>query len=200
MRGLLLHTLAQQMPGMMHGPDAFSLFNHRLSGLLVLLLGALAYVDATASGKQRERVRLLWPLPLLLLGLYLLVRSDDPSWPPRFVKQLSTVEGIQHKLFAVMALSLGGIELLRRSGRLTHPLWSYVFYAVMLLAGVFLLFHGGHHSGMVHIEHTAMGVIAIAIAVVKVTADRKRAVTWLSASLLPGLFVLLGLQLLLYVE
>lgn len=199
MRGLLLLTLAQQMPGMTHGPDAFSLFNHRLSGLLVILLGVLAYVDATASG-TREHVRLLWPIPLLALGVYLLARSDDPGWPPRLMGQLSTSEGIQHKIFAVLALSLGGIDMLRRLGRLTHPLWAYLFYAAMLLAGILLLFHGGHHSGTVRLEHSAMGAVAIAIALVKVTADRQRAARWLSTGLLPGLFLILGLQLVLYVE
>lgn len=199
MHALSLLSLAQQMPGMSPESVAFSLFNHRLAGLLVVLLGVLGVVDASASGK-REWLKLLWPMPLIVLGIYLLLRSDAPAWPPHIVEQMSNAEGVQHKIFAVLVLSLGGIDLLRRSGRLMHPIWNYLFYAVMLVAGIFLLFHGGHHSALVRNEHAAMAVVAIAIVVAKVMADRKHTARWLAVGVVPSLFILLGVQLLLYTE
>lgn len=187
------------MPGMTHGPDPLSLFNHHLAGVLVILLGVFGYLDAAASAR-REWLRLLWPLPLIAIGVYLLLRSDAPGWPPDLARQFSEAEGIQHKIFALLALTIGGIELARRLGYLRRAVWQHVLYGVLLVAGVFLIFHGGHHSHLVHAEHLGMGLVALSIVVVRVAADVQTNAPWLSAYLLPSLFTLLGLQLVLYVE
>jgi hypothetical protein len=187
------------MHSMMHAPDPFSLFNHHLSGVLVILLGVLAYVEATASG-GREWARVLWPVPLLALGVYLLLRSDAPDWPPDIAGQLSESEGVQHKLFALLALTIGGIELARRLGRLRGSGWKHLVSGVLLVGGLALLLHGGHHSRTVHLEHLAMGIVAIAIASATAASALHSRARWISVYLLPSLFTLLGLQLVLYVE
>jgi hypothetical protein len=197
-----LHVLALQaheMPGMAHGPDPLSLFNHHLAGVLVIILGVLGFLDAAASGR-REWLRVIWPVPLIALGVYLLLRSDAAGWPPDLARQLAETEGIQHKIFALLALIIGGVELSRRLGYLRGAVWKHVLYGVLLVAGVFLIFHGGHHSRIVHAEHLGMGLVAISIVVVRVAADLQMDARWLSAYLLPSLFTLLGLQLVLYVE
>jgi hypothetical protein len=197
----LLTVMLQSHPmhGMAHGPDPLSLFNHHLAGLLVILLGVLGYLDAVASGK-REWLKLLWPVPLIALGIYLLLRSDAAGWPPNIAGQLSEAEGVQHKLFALLALIIGGIELGRRLGRLTGSVWTSILYGALFVAGAFLIVHGGHHARVVHLEHLGMGLVAISIVAVKMAAEWKTSAPWLSAYLLPSLFTLLGLQLVLYVE
>lgn len=204
MHGLALHGHALllqmgDMPGMGDGPDPFSLFNHRLAGALVILLGVLALADATATGRWAW-LRLLWPAPLLALGVYLLLRSDGPEWPPDIAAQLATSEGRQHKLLALLTLTLGGIELARRLGRLRRPAWPYVFDAVVLAAGGLLLLHGGHDSELVHRQHVGMAAVALGIGVGKVAADLMTDARWIAAGVLPVLFVALGVQLLLYTE
>lgn len=202
MHATTLHALALQghdMAGMARGPDPLSLFNHHLAGVLVILLGVLGYLDAAAS-ERRVWLRLLWPLPLIALGLYLFLRSDAPGWPPDLTRQLSETEGVQHKIFALLALTIGGIELARRLGYLRGAVWTHVLYGVLLAAGVFLILHGGHHARIVHAEHLGMGLVALSIVAVRVAADVQADVRWLSAYLLPSLFTLLGLQLVLYVE
>lgn len=205
MGAIYLCLLAAQIHHMDHGamatPDELSLFNHRLAGVLVILLGVITYAEESRLGRS-SWVRYLWPLPLLGLGTYLLIRSDgELPWPFRLHLWLHDMEAVQHKIFALIALSIGGIELLRRTGHLQQAGWRYMFYGIMFGGGLFLLFHRGvQHSHVVHLQHMAMGTVAIGVTVVKTLSDIQSGVLWLRLYLLPSLLLLLGFQLVLYVE
>jgi hypothetical protein len=202
--GFPLLTLALQMHEHMgHDmamPDPVSLFNHHLAGVLVILLGIFAYLEQTELAERRW-VRYLWPLSPIILGVFLLIYSDNPQfWPFQLSRWARHWTAWQHKIFATVAILLGLIELLRRTGRLQHPAWKQVLNLLMVGAGVFLLFHKGHHAHIVHIEHIWMGTVAVVLSLAKIVADLGLGGRWLGLYAVPGLMVALGLQLALYVE
>jgi len=113
---------------------------------------------------------------------------------------LASPEAQQHKLAALLALGIGIIELLRRAGKIEHLGWSYILYAGMVAGGLFLLFHGGHHSDAVHQQHLVMGLTAIAIGAAKALGDLFPKQGWLRFAALPGLLIALGIELVRYWE
>lgn len=185
----------------MPGPDPVSLFNHHLAGVLVVFLGGFSYLEHTKLGEQRW-VKFLWPLPLLVLGVFLMIYSDNPQfWPFKLSRWARHWTAVQHKIFALVAILLGLIELFRRTGRLKHRAWPHVLNTLMLGAGVFLIFHrGGHHSSIIHIQHMGMGTVAVVLSLLKTVADLRTRLRWLSLYVVPALIVTLGLQLAFYVE
>ncbi len=204
MHGLPLLPLALQMHEHMgHDmamPDPVSLFNHHLAGVLVILLGIFAYLEQTELA-EHPWVKYLWPLPLIILGVFLLIYSDNPQfWPFKLSRWARHWIAWQHKIFATVAVLLGLIELLRRTGQLKQPAWKQVLNLLMLGAGAFLLVHKGHHTHIVHIEHIGMGTVAVVLSLTKIVADLGLGGRWLALYAVPGLIVTLGLQLALYVE
>ncbi len=206
MFGLQLFALALQTHHMHEAPqpstpDLDSLFNHHLAGGLVILVALFSYVERTQIAERRW-VRYLWPLPLLFLGVFLMMYSDNPQfWPFGFSRWLPDPAAVQHKIFALVAILLGLIELFRRTGRLTHPAWPHVLSVLMLGAGVFLFMHrGDHHSHVIHVEHMWMGTEAVALSLTKIVADLRPRIRWLGLYAVPALLLALGLQLFFYVE
>jgi copper resistance protein D len=193
------------MPGMEQGQipvDRLSLVNHHLAGVLIILLGIFTFADNSQFTSRQKWTKYLWPTPLIALGVYLLFHSDyDSVWTLEAFTKLRDPENAQHKIFALMAVSLGLIELFHRTGYLKSPAWRYLFYGLMFAGGIFLIFHGGHHSKLIHVEHLGMGAVAICIAFAKVLSDWKAGISrWVPLYLLPFLIVLLGLQLVFYFE
>jgi len=203
--GLLALLLqAHDMPGMHdmpYTPDQFSLFNHHLAGVLIIFLAIFTFLEESALGKAHSWVKYLWPMPLFAEALNVILRGDSElKWPLRLATIMPDAEAVQHKIFALLALGIAFIELFRRTGRLSHPGWRYIFYGLMFAGGIFLFLHGGHHTMTIHHEHWAMGGWCIAVAATRVTADLKPNVIWLPRYLLPLFILGLGLQLFLYVE
>ena len=181
-------------------------FNHHVGGLVVLGLAGLTWLELLEIGPAA--VKLAWPSCLILIGLYNVIFSDRFAWPIGSSGLLdipSDPEVLQHKVLAVMALTLGLIELLRRSGRVTHRAWLYLFYGLALLTAGVLLVHdlsaGPHmmHPHSLTVSHILMGLLALLALVLKVLVDRG----WLigaSRHLYPLSLVGLGVQLLLFTE
>jgi hypothetical protein len=96
-------------------------FNHHLAGFFVALGGAFMLSQAGASRRGRL-ASYIWPASFLLSGVFVLVWSDTELWPfgPRhWLEALqNNREVLQHKVFAVLLLGLGVIELLRMNGTL----------------------------------------------------------------------------------
>src|SRR5215472_17689844 len=106
------------MHGMPSAPDALSLFNHHFAGWLLVFTAIFGFAENSPLKKYRW-VQYLWPLPLIVLALYLMVRSDHSSFAEMTLADvMGDPEAIQHKLFALLALAIGLIELARRSGGL----------------------------------------------------------------------------------
>jgi hypothetical protein len=91
----------------------------------------------------------------LSAGLFLLVFSDTEIWPcgPQtpWYAVTHNPEDLQHKLFAIILLAVGFVELQRAKGRFRAP-WIGWFFPVVGGAGaVLLLFHV--HSGDMQAPH-----------------------------------------------
>jgi hypothetical protein len=185
--------------------DTASLPDHHMAGVFLLLLGLLAFLESTPFAEHRRWARLLWPLPLIALGLFLLFGRDNLYvWPAQLLHFQIGETVVQHKLFESAAVLIGCIELARRLGRLKHPAWPHLLSLLMLAGGIALLFHGGAHSPIVHLEHRWMAIVIMALAIMKMAADRRAANgfkrTWMACYAVPLLFIVLGLQFALYVE
>ncbi|OLB55118.1 MAG: hypothetical protein AUI03_08200 [Nitrospirae bacterium 13_2_20CM_2_62_8] len=136
---------------------AYSDFNHHTAGVFVLLivLGEFRYPLALTA---LACTRLLLPMAMLGSGGFLLIWSDHEAWPIgslSFVQTFFGTDGeiVQHKLYAVLFLAVGLIELLRRimaitagSCKLASELpdrsrWGLAWACLILLIGVQLLFY-----------------------------------------------------------
>lgn len=126
-------------------------FNHHLAGFFVIVAGLFILSEG-----QLERywpgVCYAWPTCFLVAGLFVLFYSDTEMWPfgPQnpWYAVTHNVEDLQHKVFAVVLLALGYIELQRSRGRLKAR-WAAWCFPMMAVAGaILLLFHV--HSGDMH--------------------------------------------------
>jgi hypothetical protein len=181
-------------------------FNHHVGGIVVLVLAGLTWLEMLGIGPTMA-VRLAWPACLILIGLYNMIFSDRFAWPigpSGLVESLSNPKVLQHKVLAVIVLTLGFIELLRRLERVTHAAWLYLFYGMAALTASILLVHdlgaGPHtHSDGLTVSHVVMGLLALLALALKVLVDRDILIGR-SAHLYPLSLVALGMQLLLFTE
>ncbi|MFN3476833.1 MAG: hypothetical protein ACK4Z6_04675 [Candidatus Methylomirabilales bacterium] len=170
---------------------AFSEFNHNSAGFLLTLMGLFAVAEILVPG--RRFTKSLWPLAAITLSLWVLARSDPQVWP---LGPIPLLQGLripsvwQHKLLGLIMLTIGGVELLRRKGRLTHPAWDYLFPALAIIGGFLLIIHGAHASARhllafiaqqvvwglqgfkIYLQHATMGVLALLIGGTKLLWDR----------------------------
>jgi hypothetical protein len=181
-------------------------FNHHVGGVVVMVLAGLTWLEVLGIGPTAA-VRLAWPSCLILIGLYNVIFSDRFAWPigpSGLIEILSNPEVLQHKVLAVMVLTLGLIELLRRLERVTHTAWLYLFYGVAVLTASILMVHdlgaGPHtHSDGLTLTHVLMGLLALLALVLKVLVDRGILIGK-ATYLYPLSLVGLGVQLLLFTE
>ena len=184
---------------------AYSEFNHHTAGVFVLLIGLseIQYVLALPIFGWR---RLLLPMAMLGSGGFLLIWSDHEAWPIGSLSFVQTFFGndweiVQHKLYAVLFLAVGSIELLRRTGRVTQAWWRIPLPAVAILGGLmlFLHSHGAHPAAhKIAIHHTLMGIMAITAGSCKLASELPDLSRWGLAW--ASLILLIGLQLLVYTE
>lgn len=129
-------------------------FNHRLAGFFVICAGLLVLGESRFA-RRWSWLRYAWPMCFLAAGLFILVYSDTEIWPfgpqtPWFAVT-HNLEDLQHKLFALILLGLGYVELQRARQRLTAA-WSRWFFPLAAMGGaVLLIFHV--HSGNMHAPH-----------------------------------------------
>lgn len=188
-------------------------FNHHFAGLLILLAG----IFLLAEGSIRERwplVRYAWPLCFLLSGLFVLVWSDTELWPfgPQswYFGLTHHAEVLQHKVFAILLLALGVIELQRTRGAL-RSVWSgWVFPALGVIGSSMLFFHH-HRAGMhgpnhmeimrrIQSEHFSFAISGFGIALSKGLSETRFAWKAFFAQLFPALLMVLGALLMVYTE
>jgi hypothetical protein len=172
----------------------------------VLVLAGLTWLELLGN-KPVMAVRLGWPSCLILIGLYNVILSDRFAWPigpSGLVESLSNPEVLQHKILAVMVLTLGFIDLLRRLQLVTHRAWLYLFYCLAMVTGGILLEHDfgvaphAHPDGLTA-SHVLMGLLALLALVLKILVDHRIIVGRL-AYLYPVSLAGLGMQLLFFTE
>ena len=196
---------------------AYSEFNHRLVGVFVLLIG-LSELRGAMGVMLLAWTRFLLPAAMLGAGGYLMIWSDHDAWPIGSLSFTQTVfsddyETIQHKLFAILLLGVGSVELFRRMGRARHAAWGAPL-PVLALVGSLMLFlhsHGAHPSAhKIAFHHGMMCTMAILAGMCKLAADPFQTLA-LSGDRVAGarsawglawsaLVLLIGVELLLYTE
>ena len=133
-------------------PDvADSEWNHHLAGYI--LIGVALLVLASHRFLKLGFLRALWPFLFVLAGLYLAAWSDKEIWPRGFLSWSWLIhhdaEARQHKIYAFLLLTMGGVEYLRWRGKL--PIWgrTWAFPVVALIGACLLLVHDhGGNSGL----------------------------------------------------
>jgi hypothetical protein len=129
-------------------------FNHHLAGLFVVLAGIFILAESHLV-KRWPVVRYAWSMCFLAAGLFVLVYSDTEIWPfgPQtpWYAITNNAEDLQHKIFAMILLALGYVELQRARGRLKAPWAAWFFPAVGAAGAILLLFHV--HGGNMQEPH-----------------------------------------------
>lgn len=192
---------------------AYSEFNHHLAGAFVVLIG-LTEVRSALALPFLAWSRFLLPAAMLAAGGFLLIWSDHEAWPIGSMSLVQTLtsgdaEILQHKLYAVLLLAVGTVELLRHLGRVRHGFWRAPLPVFAIVGGLmlFLHSHGAHPAAhKIAVHHAIMGTMAISAGACKLIPGWGGA----SASLdRPGsrwdlawaaLICLIGVDLLLYSE
>ena len=192
-----------------HGSE----FNHHLAGLFVFLAGIFVLLEEPLA-KRWCPVRYVWPACFLAAGLFVLLFSDLEIWPfgPQapWYALTHNFEDLQHKVFAVILLSLGYVEFQRARGRF-KGLWTAMFFPVVGVAGgILLLFHehGGNMSApnamqiMEHIEtqHRWFAAAGFGIAITKGLAEIPHNWRLVFSKAWPILLTVLGILLIVYSE
>jgi hypothetical protein len=204
------HGVATAMPQWDGSPEgkAYSEFNHHMAGAFVLLIG-LSELRGALGVAMLAWSRFLLPLAMLGAGGFLMIWSDHDAWPIGSLSFTQTFfsddfETVQHKLYAILLLSIGSIELFRRWGKITHMAWSIPLPLLALIGGamLFLHSHGAHPSAhKIAMHHAVMGTTAILAGLCKITAGTKpqeRLSPWALAW--SALVLAIGVELLVYTE
>jgi putative copper resistance protein D len=147
---------------------AYSERNHHIAGCMVVLMG-LAELSHMLRLSFFQWARLLLPSALIGAGLFLLIWSDHEAWPIGSLGFAETFGGadheiLQHKIYAILAIGVGSVELFRRLGRIGHKAWASPL-PLMAIVGGFMLFghsHGVHPSShKIAVHHAIMGTMAV---------------------------------------
>lgn len=187
--------------------------NHHLIGLFLVLGGLFLLAEGTLKNRF-PAVRYAWPVCFLLSGLFVLVYSDTELWPfgpkPWIQGTITNPEVIQHKIFAVMLLSVGVVEMERVRGRL-KAVWAAWVFPVLAVAGSVLLLLHSHDAGMqgtdhmaimerIQAEHLSYAVTGFGIGLVKGLAEARTRWRAVFSRLWPTLMIVLGVLLMFYHE
>ncbi len=188
-------------------------FNHRLAGFFVLLGGLFMLAQGSLT-KRWAPTKYVWPLTFLLSGVFVLVWSDTELWPfghRQWLEALqNNMEVLQHKIFAVLLVTLGCIEWWRVAGKL-NAFWSrLVFPAIAVGGSILLLFHQ-HEAGMhganhmevmarIQSEHMQYAVLGIGLGLAKGLSELRTRRQTLFAGLWPVFMAVLGVLLMFYTE
>ena len=203
---------ASQAVGTDHGgttdeETAYALFMHRSSGMALILLGALVLADRLTRrryGAFQIGIGVVW----LVFGLHLFIKADLEGWPigpASFLESFSmptASEWMQHKVLSLIPLALGTWTFVSRRVPMSAPV-SYAVGGLLALGGAGLLVHQhADHLGMdiVNLQHRLMAMTALFIAGGSI-ADGLGHLAWKSKQyLVPSGLIMLGLQLVVYVE
>jgi hypothetical protein len=125
----------------------------------------------TAMGWQALAwFRLVVPASLMGSGIFLLIWSDHEAWPIGSWTIGETFSGtdpemLQHKVFGILALTVGMVEWFLRTGTWSQWFWRALLPGFALVGGLmlFIHMHGPHPAGH-HIQthHNVMGMLALA--------------------------------------
>jgi putative copper resistance protein D len=146
---------------------AWSEYNHHISGLFVLLMGTLAIAHVNGLARWARH----WPLVLLGLASFMLVRNDPGAWPlgPQgFWASMAEPTVLQHRVFVLLVVVFGLFEWMVRTRRLRSSRWALVFPLLCAVGGGLLLTHS--HASLnlkseflLEVTHAPLGVLGVMI-------------------------------------
>ncbi len=146
---------------------AWSEYNHHVSGLFVLAMGLLAILHVSGVARWARH----WPLVLLGLAAFMLVRNDPGAWPlgPQgFWASMAEPTVLQHRVFVLLVVVFGVFEWMVRTGRITSSGAGLVFPLLCAVGGGLLLTHS--HASLnlkseflLEVTHAPLGVLGVAI-------------------------------------
>lgn len=144
---------------------AWSEYNHHWAGLFVLLMGSVALVSQAGVRWARH-----WPLLLLGLAAFLLIRSDPEVWPMGYVPFFAAfrdVEVLQHRIFVLLIVVFAVFEWGVRVGRIRSPRAVLVFPLLTAAGGALLLTHSHAIANvkdqlLIELTHTPLALAGIA--------------------------------------
>ncbi len=179
--------------------------NHHWMGLLVLAMGALALLARTGKAKWAE----YWPLLLIGIAIFIIVRADSESWPlgpQSFWATCLRPEDLQHRLAALVCVGFAVFELRVRKLKLQNHPAALVFPLMCALGGALLLTHSHNLTNikeelLAELNHVPLGILAVLAGwsrwlEVRLPAKDRGIPAWIW----PACFVLIGAGLLNYRE
>jgi putative copper resistance protein D len=188
-------------------------FNHRLAGLFVIVAGIFILSESYLA-KRWPLVRYAWPMCFLAVGLFVLVFGDTEIWPfgPQTPWYAITHSGedLQHKIFSVILLAIGYVELQRARGRLRAP-WAKWFFPVTGVVGATLLLFHVHNGDMqaphametmehIQKQHRWFAATGLGVALANGLAGTPQKWQQLFKKAWPALLIVLGILLTQYAE
>lgn len=188
-------------------------FNHHLAGFFVAL-GAVFMLLQDRVTKRWPAVKYFWPACFLISGVFVLLWSDTQLWPfggQRWIDEMiRSSEVLQHKIFAVLLLTLGSIEWQRTRGVWTPALTAWVFPVLAIGGSILLLFHSheGEMHGADHLarmariqsQHLSFSVAGIAVGLTRSMSEIETHWRKVFNKIWPVLMIVLGILLMLYRE
>ena len=183
---------------------AWSEYNHHWAGLFVLTLGGLALLHRAGVSWARH-----WPLTLIGLAIFLLIRSDPEVWPMGYVgiwESLRDVEVLQHRVFVLLILVFAAFEWSVRTGRLRSARAALVFPILTASGGALLLTHSHAIANvkdqlLIELTHTPLALAGIGAGwarwlELRLTGSVAQVASWLW----PVCFLVCGAVLMIYRE
>lgn len=154
--------------------------SHALLGIGMMLMAMSALY---AWRKPTSPARFFWPIFLIAVGFNLFFPAQDPIELHHPVGWLETIRDLYpidlkawiaslgtrlivlHKIIALMAMLVGGVELARAKGYILESSWSSLLPVVSIIAGVLVLVHGIDTDHVAHgrdqLHHTVFAVCFI---------------------------------------
>jgi putative copper resistance protein D len=129
---------------------AWSEYNHHWAGVMTLAIGILA----VTSRSKRLGWAQHWPLILIGLAVFILLRADPENWPlgPNgFWESFVEADVLQHRFFALLIIIFALFEWRIQTGRSHNPNHPLVFPLICALGGA-LLFTHSHSLGNIKEE------------------------------------------------
>jgi putative copper resistance protein D len=150
-----------------------------------------------------------WPLLFIVLGVFLLIRSDPEVWPLGdigVVASLRDPEVVQHRLFIMLIAAFGLFEWGVRTERIRRPSAALAFPLLTAAGGMLLLTHSHALSNIK--EQLLIEITHVPLALAGITAGWARwaelrlegRASTIASWIWPAAFVAVGLILLLYRE
>ena len=134
-------------------------------GVIVLAMGVLALLARTGHAKWAE----YWPLLLIGIAIFIIVRADTEAWPlgpQSFWATCLRPEDLQHRLAALVCVGFAIFELRVRRLKLDNQPGALVFPLMCALGGALLLTHSHMLTNvkeelLAEWSHVPMGILAV---------------------------------------